>query len=192
LFDVDPVIVGVWSYLISVRAEELLALPNVVDEVPASLPQEARWLIGFWLNKGSASPCKTPSAWMRSGIRPASYWGPEIRSRLALQVEHIRHWTVAQKSYADIEPIRATWFVDPPYSGSAGRLYRHASVDFAALARWCLERDGQVVVCENEGASWLPFQPFRKIKASPAKHGGKVSSEVIWYSSEPRSGLTLF
>ena len=39
---------------------------------------------------------------------------------------------------------------------------------------------GQVIVCENVGADWLPFQPWRDIKASDARHGGKVSREAFW------------
>jgi hypothetical protein len=27
------------------------------------VPQEAKWLIGFWLNKGTTSPCNIPGKW---------------------------------------------------------------------------------------------------------------------------------
>jgi hypothetical protein len=37
-----------------------------------------------------------------------------------------------------------------------------------------------VIVCENEGATWLPFEPFRKTKANESRHGHKVSAEAIY------------
>jgi len=36
------------------------------------------------------------------------------------------------------------------------------------------------MVCENAGADWLPFRPFRTIKGLEGKRGGKKSEEVIW------------
>jgi hypothetical protein len=53
LHDADPVICGLWDYLIHVSPEEIRRLPLVfshIDEL--DLCQEAKWLIGFWLNKG--------------------------------------------------------------------------------------------------------------------------------------------
>jgi hypothetical protein len=183
LYDADPVIVGLWSWLIRATPSDVLALPvdvGNIDDLPSSVPQEARWLIGFWLNKGASVPCKRPSAWMRSGTHKASFWGVEIRDRIARQVDSIKHWTIEQRSYHEVPLIDATWFVDPPYIGKAGALYKHHDIDYARLGAWCRTLRGQVMVCENEGADWLPFSPFRTIKASPAKHGGKKSAEVLW------------
>ena len=50
LNDVDPIICGVWDYLIKASMQEILKLPDLevgqsVDSL--DLPQEARWLIGF-------------------------------------------------------------------------------------------------------------------------------------------------
>jgi site-specific DNA-adenine methylase len=180
LYDVDPIIVGVWSYLIKAKASEIRAMPTVVEHVDnLRCPQEAKWLIGFWLNKGTAAPCKTPSAWMRAGTRGANFWGPQIRERVATQSSRIKHWKCEQKSYREVETPRATWFVDPPYV-KAGRNYRYSDVDYADLASWCRLLTGQAIVCEAEGADWLPFRPFRTIKASEARSGGKRSHEVIW------------
>ena len=54
----------------------------------------------------------------------------------------------------------ASWFVDPPYQNQ-GKHYHYGpeNVDFAMLGNWCRTRLGQVIVCENEGADWLPFTP---------------------------------
>lgn len=182
LVEKDPRIAALWAYLIRVSASEIRALPDVrehVDEIGSCA--EARSLVGFWLNKGSAQPCLRPSAWMREKTRPRSYWGPEIRERIASQVEQIRHWRVICGSYSDAPDIRATWFVDPPYQ-IAGKHYKHGSdaIDYSALGRFCVTRLGQVIACENDGARWLPFAPFATIKGNPSKHGGGASDESIW------------
>lgn len=193
LLDVDPIICGIWDYLIHVSGDEVRRLPvdfNSTDDL--AIPAEAKHLIGFWLNKGTAAPCKTPGFWMRKahdggyttgGSAPSNWWGPEVRERIASQVEAIRHWEIKQASYQAAPDTDATWFVDPPYA-EAGRHYRFSEVDFTALADWCRSRSGQVMVCENAGADWLPFQPFKSIKASAGKQKaskGHRSEEVLWY-----------
>ena len=186
LVEKDPVIAGLWMYLTRVKADEVLRLPLLSEGQSTDdlhVAEEARTLIGFWINKGSSAPRKTPSAWMRSGMRARSFWGAEIRSRIASQVERVRHWRVFCSSYSDATCPSgpATWYVDPPYERQ-GRYYRHSSdvIDFRHLAAWCRALHGQVIVCEQAGASWLPFRPFVTIKANPSQHGGKSSREVIW------------
>jgi len=186
LYDLDPVIVGVWDYLIHASAHEILALPADVAHVDdLKVCQEARWLVGFWLNKGTTQPSKSPSRWMRDYQyrQPGTYWGPTIRERIASQVSHIRHWTIKQASYDSIPSVAATWFVDPPYQ-EAGRHFKFHNIDYPLLGEWCRCRSGQVIVCENQGATWLPFRPFRTIKGLEGKRGGKKSVEVIWTNDE--------
>jgi hypothetical protein len=185
LYDVNEKVIGTWQYLIKVSADEIRSLPDVgptdhVDDL--AIPQEARWLIGWWLNKGTTAPGKTPSRWVREPLpgRPGTYWGRGVRERIARQVEHIRHWQAFHASYVDAPDVPATWFVDPPYSGAPGRRYTHSTVDYHALGEWCRSRSGQVVVCENVGADWLPFEPFMVAKASAGKGRAGVSKEAIW------------
>lgn len=184
LYDLNPVVAGVWDYLIHVSPAEVLRLPARVshtDEVQA--PPEARALIGFCLSKATASPRKSPSRWVRE-CPPgrAEVWGEARRALIARQVELIRHWQVRCSSYEDAPDEAATWFVDAPYAGSAGRHYPYHSIDFAALAEWSQSRRGQVIVCEREGADWLPFRPFRTVKALEGRNGKRVSREVVWCS----------
>lgn len=183
LCDLDPVLAGVWSYLIKVKPQEILRIPDLaadqtVDEI--NVCQEARWLIGFWLNRGVATPRRAPSKWMRIKIRPGSFWGERVRTTLARQVETIRHWKVHNCSYANAPtPKLATWFIDPPYQ-RAGQYYRYGSarIDYAALSAWCQKRKGQVIVCENQGATWLPFEPLASVKTTRSKR----SKEAVWIS----------
>lgn len=181
LCEIDPVIAGVWKYLIRVKPSEILKLPNIapgqsIDDL--KLPQEARWLIGFWLNRGVASPRKHPSKWMRDGVRPGSFWGERVRATIAWQVEQIRHWKIYNCSYQNCPTSkRATWFVDPPYQRQ-GNHYRYGAdqMDYGDLAKWCKSRRGQVIVCENHGAKWLPFKKLADVKTTRSKR----SLEVVW------------
>jgi hypothetical protein len=186
LYDADPLIAALWRYLISVSAEEILRLPLVVehvDEVPG--PEEGRWLVGFWLNKGMTGPCKTPSKWMRDGWRPKSMWGPEIRDRIASQVEMIRHWKAFHvDDYSSIETPPATWFVDPPYNDRVGKRYRAKVANFDHLSSWCRDLEGQVIVCERHGANWLPFEPLAHIKTRAADLGAERYGEVVWLNDQ--------
>jgi hypothetical protein len=190
LYDIDPAIYGVWSYLIRATEREILALPNTVADVrPLRIPDEAKWLIGFWLNKGSAYPRVTPSSWARKWdeTKPGLFWGATVKNRIASQLKHIRHWRVFNESYESAENKPATWFIDPPYNSNAGWHYRCADIDYAALADWCRGRSGQVIVCEAAGADWLPFKPFRKIQARTKETGASYSSEVVWLRTCKRS-----
>jgi hypothetical protein len=178
----DPVIYGVWHYLIHATPSEILRIPDLEPgQTIADLrvAQEARWLVGFWLNRGVSRPRTVPSAWMRDGIRPGSFWGARVRRTIASQVERIRHWKVFNCSYEDLPfTSEATWFIDPPYQ-KQGQHYHHGSdaIDFAVLREWCNNRPGQVIVCENEGADWLPFSRLADVKTT---RRGYRSVEVIW------------
>lgn len=180
LYDIDPIICGIWDYLIHVSTSEILQLPlefESVDTVHTS--QEAKWLLGFWINQGAASPCKTVSKWGKDPDRQQRRfrrgWGEPARARIAQQVEQIRHWKVSNSSYDTATDIEATWFIDPPYATPAGRYYRFSEIDYEALGHWCLARQGQVVVCEQQGSTWLPFQPFGSLKGTTG-----LSKEVVW------------
>jgi hypothetical protein len=183
LYDANEKIVGLWQYLIAASPDEIMRLPLDVTHVDdLDVCQEARWLIGFWLNKGAATPHLSPSAWMRAGSHATSFWGETIRERIATQVPHIKHWTATLSDYADVwTPDNATWFVDPPYDHESGRSYPSKVSDFDALSEWCLDLRGQVIVCERDGADWLPFKPVTwKTKSMPSSRGKGYSPEVMW------------
>jgi site-specific DNA-adenine methylase len=189
LYDVDPIVVGVWSYLLRVTPRELLALPDLepgqsTDDL--ALPQEARWLIGFWLNRGSATPKKTQTAYSRRTDRAQLVWSQRARERLASEVESVRHWRVEQRSYQNV-PLRedATYFVDPPYV-EKGRYYRCNHVDHAAVGAWVRALPGRAVVCENVGADWLPFRPLASIKSTRGR-----SDEAVYTQGYPAGRINL-
>ena len=193
LVDRSPIIAGVWRYLIKASAEEVLAIPDIpaggsVDDLPAWVPQEARWLAGFWCSTGTTRPSKRPSRWALKHANSANWsgWGQRARERCARQAAKVSHWQVIQGEYQDAPSIEATWHIDPPYNNKAGSYYPHQPRCFDELAAWCHAREGLVMVCENKGARWLPFRELATIKANEGKTGGKTSAEVIWTNRQPR------
>lgn len=204
LVDLDERTCAVWNYLIHVEPDELLQIPvpeETVDEL-AGYPQEVRWLVGWWMQPAAAGgPGTKWTPWSAARKGGADVWSEAIKQRLASQVIRIRHWTVEHASYDTIEPEPATWFVDPPYQ-IKGRHYRRGTfgIDYPALAKWCLSLPGQVIVCENEGANWLPFHPLYRSQATQGTGGLKekhYSREAVCLINdgvvdEDASALTLF
>lgn len=175
-------IAAIWRWLIAANPDEIREIPEVdnIDDLPSWVPQAARSLIGFSMNSSASTPRRTLSAGrrkLRAANRQFEGWTPALRERIALQVQCIRHWQVIEGDYSIAPDVEATWFVDAPYVG-AGRHYVHgdSKIDYFALADWCRSRRGQPIVCENVGASWLPFRPLGVFKAA----NGRTSSEAIW------------
>lgn len=184
LMDIDPIIFGVWHYLIHARAEEILALPempevgNHVDNY--AMPQEAKWLIGFWLNRGSAQPKKSRTAYSARTDKAQLNWGARAKERIARQLPALEGWTITEGSYETLLNREATWFIDPPYADK-GRYYRHSLklTEFDNLAAFCRSRQGQVITCEQDGADWLDFRPLGSFKSSIGR-----TTEVFWTNDQ--------
>jgi 16S rRNA G966 N2-methylase RsmD len=91
----------------------------------------------------------------------------------------VRHWKVRHGSYEDCPTAfggadRTTYFVDPPYVDK-GRYYRINHVDHAKVGAWCRTLPGQAIVCEQDGADWLPFESLATIKSTKG-----TSAEAVW------------
>jgi hypothetical protein len=183
LIERNPVVYGVWKYLQRVSPREVMNLPSNIshiDELPPRVCQEAKWLIGFWFDVGPSEPAESRSNWARTPRLSAFYWSETIKRRIASQVDHIRHWDIIEGSWEQAPDIKAHWHIDPPYNNSAGRLYDCNKVDYSALAKWCKCRWGFVQVCENDGATWLPFRP----RSVLTTHRGRgYSVEALYESS---------
>lgn len=186
LVEKNPVVAGVWRYLIRASAGEILRLPLVEPGEKVSdkgLAPEPRALVGFWVNQGTTGPCNQLSQWGEK--KRDTFWGRAVRARIATQVDKIRHWQIIEGDYTLAPDIEADWFIDPPYE-MMGKHYKEGAdaIDFAKLGAWCRTRRGQVMVCENEGATWLPFRPFHMARSARPRVGetndNAVSAEAIW------------
>lgn len=187
LVEKHPVVAELWRFLISVHPSEILSIPLVDDvrDLPSWVSVGGRHLVGFAMNAATTTPCVRISSGrkkLREMGRVYEGWSESLRMRVASQVGRIRHWRIIEGDYTSAPDVEATWFVDPPYNNKAGRYYPCHDLDYTALGVWCRERRGQVMVCENEGATWLPFKPFAVFKAGV---NGNGSREAIWESHEP-------
>ena len=180
-----PTICEMWRWLIGASSADVRRIPEVdsVDDLPGWVPQGARYLVGFSMNSACSTPRRTLSAGrrkLRAMHRQFEGWTPSLRERVATQVEQIRHWRIIEGDYTAAPDGQATWFIDPPYANKAGSYYVHHELDRRKLGYWCRNLPGQKIVCENEGADWLPFEPFATFKPGV---NGRGSKEVVWLQS---------
>jgi site-specific DNA-adenine methylase len=170
LLDKYDVIVGIWEYLIKANKKDILSLPNLdkgqkVDDF--NLSKEEKWLIGFCINGGSSSPKKT--------VKEYNTWN-ESKIKISDMVEKIKHWEIKKGNYDELENEEATWFIDPPYQfGGEWYVKNTKNIDFSLLSNWCKTRNGQVIVCENTKATWMPFKPMIDMQGAMYK-----TTEAIW------------
>jgi site-specific DNA-adenine methylase len=182
LYDLNPVVAGIWKYLIKVKESEILKLPVEFENTDdLRISEEAKWLIGFWITKGNVHPNKSRSAWGRqyNGSGDCKVWGEPVKARIAKQISSIRDWKSFCADYRECPNVKADWFIDPPYS-VAGKHYTFSDINYSDLSDFCRSRKGRVTVCENNGADWLPFKPFVSARAMTGKLGVRTSVEVVY------------
>ena len=189
LFDIDPRLIEIWRFLIASTFESIMDLPLLaigqdVSELNVSGP--ALWFIQSCLNVGAFKANKL-CAWAPKC--PGAFWGLAKRSIIARQVHLINHWEAYCCDYSQAdeflpaEPI--TRFIDPPYQ-ALDQCYdsgKGPPLDYEALGTWCRRQSGQVIVCELDGADWLPFKYFRQNRSGRGKHKRR---EVIWTNDPDR------
>lgn len=99
------------------------------------------------------------------------------------------HWRLIEGDYSEglaLLDEHTTCFVDPPYSSPAGAKYatrpkgtpEQRAAWYAELGERVRAMPGQVIVCENEGATWLPFRKFGTFRRGM---NGAGSREVCYY-----------
>lgn len=182
-----------WRYIIGVSAAEIRSIPFTEDvrDLPGWVPQGGRDLVGFAMNAATVAPSVTLSSGrkkMRAAGRNFEGWSDAMKERVASQVDKVRHWKVIEGDYTNAPDVTATWFIDPPYLNQAGSYYVENchGIDYANLADYCQSRKGQVLVCENDGATWLPFQPFRRSRSSNMSKRGGISNEALWTNADKK------
>lgn len=163
-------IAELWRWLQSATPEQVLALPTPepgerLSDLGLSRPEHL--LLSLHCGPGKNRSNDVVSKFSR--------WSPG-RVYVAESVERIQHWQIIEGDYRDAPDIEATWFIDPPYQGPAGRHYHCSEIDYAELALWCRERSGQVTVCEQVTATWLPF---RRLAEHRSTSGGR-KTEAVW------------
>jgi len=117
---------------------------------------------------------------------------PNVLDRIGRTLPSLRRWSIVHGDYRDLPDVEATWFIDPPYQPlgtMAGDGYAAGAdgIDFHSLAEWCKSRRGQVIVCEQSPAAWLPFTHLAHQQNGAAN--GQSRSEVVWLSDQQQGSL---
>jgi len=189
LIDKYDVLIDVWSYLKNVSEKELLKLSNLKLEYRLSDLLDKNTIeykfLGYLVQVGQGNPKDT-----LSNMVGVDYFKKQIKN-IASQLYKIRHWKIKKDDYQNLKNDEAVWFIDPPYQHGGQYQYKfnNKQIDFKSLANWCKSRKGQVIVCENTKADWMPFIPMTKMRGSKF-----TTTEAIWsnYKTDYNNQKSLF
>lgn len=188
LFDSVPDVVAIWDWILGASEEDVLSLPvdfGDADIRSLGLERGPLLLIQRWLTmQGSTNNWRfPPSSLAYINRNPGSYWTAQIRGRIAGQLRSVKRWGVQCLDYSQVPDEEATWHIDPMYQGNLrSDSYGADDLDYDVLADWCRSRSGQVMVHEQDGATWLPFRSLSE-KARTGHISNKTvknQHEVIW------------
>jgi len=174
LIDKYDVIVDVWNYLKNATESDILGLPKMktgdsIDNY--NLSDIERKFMGF-IVQSSSGMRRTVSPFIRDTTKPLK--------EISKQLYKIRHWNIYLGDYCNLPNEEQTWFIDPPYQFGGGDYKEgNKNINFETLAGWCKSRNGQVIVCENTKAKWMPFLPMIDMKGCAFK-----TTEAIWSNME--------
>lgn len=173
LVDKYDVIVKIWQWLQQASRWDIMGLPVLKkgEKITREMFDcEGEFLLMGFLNAQGLPTTRENVS--KFGERDFS----DNQRKLSKQLHKIKHWTILQGDYKDIENRPATWFIDPPYQ-YGGEHYKESNrkINFQELAVWCQDRKGQAIVCENTKADWLPFKPM--VQMTGMKH---TTTEAIW------------
>jgi hypothetical protein len=162
LIEKDERVATLWERLLAMEPEDVMKIP---------VPRSGDDTSDFLLMTAAASNGVAQSRRMTVTDRMPKCIRAMLARIASILPEAKRKVTVVCGDYSDAPDVEATWFIDPPYqvtvppggtSRPQGMGYargcRSVDLDYEALAGWCQSRRGQVLVCEQAGATWLPFR----------------------------------
>jgi site-specific DNA-adenine methylase len=179
LFDADPQVVALWE-----RVKQLT--PNDLQEITYHALHDERTTDPLVAASAGSDGLKAALNDIERQITPRMRkdW-PNLQRRIERAMTRIQQWEIVCDTYSNAPDIKATWFIDPPYQPlidnkrhSAGNAYNIGAnnIDYKHLGEWCQQRRGQIIVCEQHPAQWLPFTPFhQQLNAQNIER-----TEVIW------------
>lgn len=174
LCDKYEVVAKLWQWLIAeASTKDILSLPilskgDTIERKNFDCDEQF-WLMGFMCQTSAAAPGKTVTEFSDGSVER------QIKF-IANNLFKIKHWKVINGVYYNLPNTEATWFIDPPYQyGGEHYVCSSKVIDFNYLGKWCKNRNGHIIVCENTKAKWLPFKPLRKLNGTVHK-----TVEAIW------------
>lgn len=186
LNDLDPRTYSIWEFLTSPDAYAIVmdTVPDNVEpgvKISEIIPGSYPGLVEICRAEANQGTQGAKGVHDQVTSMGAKCW--KVRRKLLEVIPEVRNWRVTNVNYNDLANVNATWFIDPPYSNAAGTRYRMGSdlIDYSQLGWWCLNRRGQVIVCENAGASWLDFQPIEHPRVSIRSRYQKADAREVMY-----------
>ncbi len=178
LNDLHEPIYTIWKYLIKATKKQIKNLPDIkkrgISVKDFDITYAEKILMGFMMNCGVSSPRFTYNE------RALNMDLIQTTKKTILHcINNIKHWEITNKDYKELENIKATWFIDPPYQ-YGGEHYPKSKINYPELAEWCKSRKGQIIVCENSKANWMDFRPLSILSGNR-----KMSMEMIWTNTKP-------
>lgn len=164
--EANVAVVETWNRICNLSESEILSykLPNVGEVT------DDHWLIQAAFSEHASTAIKR--VWTKRMNRDAEPQKRYAAKHVDYAREHIRY---LQGHYLDAPDVEATWFIDPPYQ-KVVKGYLRDDLDYAQLREFCLSRKGQVVVCEQQGADWLPFHRLYDMKGTV----NRETTEMVW------------
>jgi hypothetical protein len=185
LIEKDKAIFDIWDWLINKATYDIIInLPLYKYNEIIDIENKAiKNLISLESFRGCCFRSNNDFAKRKIGNRNRNRWSANNgngRKRIADNLYKIRHWKIIHGDYSLANNIEATWFIDPPYSNGIGSRYNYNcdSINYTELGKWCKERKGQIIVCEDLLADWLPFE-FLHLNIGQYHSIGK-NIEAIW------------
>ena len=183
LFDVDPSVVAAWDFLIHANYKDIIELPILKPGETVSnidgLEHGARCFLGFMI---SASP-----ATVKNTATVKTRWTKTKRRWAADRVWKVNHWTIENLNFRALRlGYRVSWFVDPPYEQDKNN-YRFGmtAADYYALGLAVREWQGQLIVCEGDGVTWIDAKPLVSIQGQGSvDRPGRKSTEYLYYRED--------
>lgn len=186
LNDLDTKVYQIWKFVLSKNALDICLhyIPKTIKKgtkvsqiLPSYVHLGLLYLLQAEANRGTQGARGVHDQVTTLGY---SCWD-RLRPRLKYWMNKIKHWKITNSSYENISNQNATWYIDPPYNNEAGRRYRECNIDYSKLADWVKTRKGQVIVCENKGAKWLPFKHVTQRRGIRSRYQKSTAIEVMYY-----------
>lgn len=195
LNDLDSRTFSMWKFLTSPDASDIVReyVPDHVDvgtRISTLIPAEFTGLQELCRAEANQGTQGAKGVHDQVTSMGAKCW--KVRRKLLEVIPEVRNWKVTNHPYEALMNVEATWFVDPPYIGAAGHRYRLGSsqIDYEHLGWWCLNRRGQVIVAEGEGADWLEFQPFEHPRVQIRSRYQKSSAKEVMFHRTSATGAS--
>lgn len=176
LMDIDPFVIRLWHEL---QSDDAIA---ILDEAQEQVYRDSDQVTNpFVYSIGCGLYRVKPGGTAKRSTMMVTMW-PGMRRRIEAALPRIREWDIVCADYRDAPCVQATWFIDAPYeedrASKSGNRYGHKArnIDYTELGSYAVTRPGQVIVCEQSSAHWLPFTPLRNQRTA----NGQNRTEMIW------------